>query len=181
VQEGWLDVTHTLTFAAALRVVLRRWRDPAAHRLVLFAARFVVNARPLDMPPERRLSLAPRDPGSDPLTQIAEAIAARRADDAVAFTADYVTRAEALDPLRVVLEDLALGDTLTRPLVVAHAIKTCVAACDEHAAMQGALRQRPVLAAVRLLASPIRERRVARAAHEAIRFVVDGKVPRTLT
>ena len=62
-----------------------------------------------------------------------------------------------------------------------HLIKTTVAAFDERAAMQGPRRDLPVLAVVRLFASPVRERRVRRACHEAIRFLVDGKVPRTLT
>jgi hypothetical protein len=181
VQEGWLDVTHTLTFAAALRVALRRWRHPGALRLILFAARFVLNTRPLDLPPERRLSIAPRALGPEPVAAIVGAIGARRAEEAVALTAGYLASGEPLDLLRVALEDLALGDGLTRPIVVGHAIKTCVAAFDEHAAIRGPLRSRPILAAVRLLASPVQERRVGRAAHEAIRFVVHGKVPRTLT
>jgi hypothetical protein len=179
VQEGWLDVTHTLTFAAALRVALRRWRHAGALRLFLFAARFVLNAKPLDLPPGERLSLEAREHAS--VSAIVAAIAEQRAQDAVALTAGYLRAAGPLEPLQSALEDVALGDGLTRPIVVGHAIKTCVAAFDEHAAIRGPLRSRPLLAAVRLLASPIRERRVGSAAHEAIRFVVHGKVPRTLT
>lgn len=42
-------------------------------------------------------------------------------------------------------------------------------------------RDMPVLAYVRYAATPAQERAVARMAHEAIGFVVHGKVPRTLT
>jgi len=58
-----------------------------------------------------------------------------------------------------------------------------VAAFGEHSTLQdsGHLKAAlPLQALVRLAASPIQERRVARLTHEAIRFVIDGKVPRTL-
>ncbi|MEO0814903.1 MAG: hypothetical protein AAFY60_18730, partial [Myxococcota bacterium] len=47
-QEGWLDVTHTLTFTEAVRYALRR--DPRAHSLALLfqAARFINSTGALD-------------------------------------------------------------------------------------------------------------------------------------
>ena len=135
VQDGWLDVTHTLTFAGALRVALRRWRHPDAHRLLLYAVRFANHAHPLDLPAEARLSLAPRDPGAGGVAAITAAIAEKRAQDAVSLTAGYLATGHPINPLRNALEDLAVGDGLTRPIVVAHAIKTSVAAFDEYAAM----------------------------------------------
>lgn len=176
-QHSWLDVTHTLTFAAALRQALRRWRDPDALRLVLFAVRFVNVARPLDGTSGQRDACPPPQDHQSIMTAIGEG----RADRAMALTEAYLQAERPVEPLRVALEDLCLADPLTRPIVVAHAIKTCVAAFDEHRDMVGPRRGLPVLAVVRLLASPIVERRVARAVHEAVRFVVHGKVPKTLT
>jgi nitrite reductase/ring-hydroxylating ferredoxin subunit len=177
VQEGWLDVTHALTFAAATRAAIARWRSPEAWRLVLFAARFVVNARVLD---GERPAWSPSTGDVEP-SQIAAAVAERHASEALSLTSRYLASHDDVTPLCHALEDLCLNDGRTRPIVVAHAIKTTLAAFDEHAAMTGPHATLPVLAAVRLLASPIQERRVARLSHEAVRFVIDGKVPKTLT
>lgn len=48
VQNSWLDVTHTLTFANALRHAVQRYRDPRIVRALLFGARFVNVMRVLD-------------------------------------------------------------------------------------------------------------------------------------
>lgn len=48
VQEGVLDVTHRLTFALAVASAVERFREPAALRLLFFAASFIDRARPLD-------------------------------------------------------------------------------------------------------------------------------------
>ena len=76
------------------------------------------------------------------------------------------------------VEDLPLTDGLTRPIVVAHLIKTTAAAFDEHAHTGDPT---PLLALARFAASPVRERWLRRRALEAIRLLEHGKVPRTLT
>ena len=69
-----------------------------------------------------------------------------------------------------------------RPIVVTHAIKTTWAAFEERAALADHVdRDVPVLAAVRLLASPVVERRIHELVKRSIDWVVDGKVPRKLT
>ncbi len=50
VEEGWLDVTHRLTVASAVREAVSRWADPEVTRIVLAAVHFVAIARPLDGP-----------------------------------------------------------------------------------------------------------------------------------
>ncbi len=172
-QEGWLDVTHTLTFANALRYAIERYDAPDVMRLVLFACRFAHNAGALDGPAP---SLAPDGDGT--VEAIAGAVAARDAGAAIANTAAYFAAERDPAALQRAVEDHSLADPLTRPIVVAHLIKTCTAAFDEARATR---RPEPVLALLRLAASPIRERPVGRVTHEAIRFVVHGKVPRTLT
>jgi nitrite reductase/ring-hydroxylating ferredoxin subunit len=181
VQEGWLDVTHLLTYANALRHAVRRYHEPPLARLILYGVRFVTTAAALELPAERRLSI---DPGPAPGSPAAgaraviDAIRGRDGARAASAAAAYLRAGLEPTPLRQAVEDAMLDDPLTRPIVVAHAIKTCAAAFEEQAAMA---RPEPVIALARFLASPVRERPVARLSHEAVRFVVEGRVPRTLT
>jgi hypothetical protein len=177
VQEGWLDVTHLLTYTHALRHAVQRYARPDVMRLVLFGCRFVSHAGALDAGPQRRLSIVP---GRDPveLETIEHAVRQRDAAGAVTGVATWLAQNRPVDALVAAFEQLALDDPLTRPIVVTHLIKTGVAAFEEHRVTG---RPEPLLAVFRLAASAVRERPVRRLAHEAIRFVVDGKVPRTLT
>jgi len=188
VQDSWLSVTHTQTFVHAVRAAIARWHDPEVLRSVWFAARFVNRARVLDMPAERRLDveqLAERERGLANVDGILDAIASKSGDAAVGRTMAYLEAGENVDPLRIALEDIGLADAVTRPIVVAHVIKNTFAAFDEMAAVSRACpgdRRRcwPVLGLVRLLASPLRERRVGRLTHEAIGFAAHGRTPKVL-
>ena len=87
-----------------------------------------------------------------------------------------------LEGLRIALEDLSLGDHGTRPIFIAHFLKTTVAAFDDWATLPNEPdRDLLLLAVVRFLASPIAERGVASATEDAIRFVRDGIPPQRLT
>lgn len=181
IQESWLGVTHTLTFANAVRHALERFRDPDVLKLVLYAARFVNNARGVDGPREGWLR---QEASAEPATvETITAAVTTSAQAAVSQTLRYLEDGGELDPLRVALEDIILDDAATRPIVVTHLIKTCAAAFEEHrtSKLSPDLRRKSLSAVLRLLASPVRERSIARLAHEAIRFVVHGKVPKTLT
>jgi hypothetical protein len=188
VQDSWLSVSHTQTFVHAVRAMLSRWRDPAALRAVLFAARFVNRARVLDMPKDCRLDvaqLAAREREAATVPAILEAITIKSGDEAVGRTLAYLNAGESLRELRVALEDLGLQDVVTRPIVVAHVIKNTFAAFDELLAIEPKFaddRRRffPLLGLVRLLASPLRERRVGRFTKEAIAFVARGRTPKVL-
>jgi hypothetical protein len=161
VQDTWLGATHVQTFASAVRVALHRTQDL---RLLYQAARMIQMTRPLDLPEAERHDRTP-EPG-DVLQAMASkdpGLALRRA-------------AHALPP-REDLEDLAVRDPAVRPIVVTHAIKQTVAAYDDYEACGD---PRSVLAVVRLLSSPISERRVLRFTQEAIAFVTESKVPKTL-
>lgn len=116
------------------------------------------------------------------LDDVLSAIAARQTDAAVAGAAALL-RDDAQDhALSRALEDLCLSDPLVRPIVVAHAIKTTWAALEERRALADHPdRDVPLLAAVRFLASPVVERRVAATVRTSIDWVVHGKVPRKLT
>ncbi|MCA9657938.1 MAG: hypothetical protein KC486_06305 [Myxococcales bacterium] len=81
-----------------------------------------------------------------------------------------------------ILTELALGDRAIRPIFAAHWIKTVVVADDEARALPADVDwRRPLLACVRFFAGPIQERSLQALVHDAARFVVDGKVPKTLT
>jgi nitrite reductase/ring-hydroxylating ferredoxin subunit len=195
VQDGWLEVTHALTFAAAVHEAVQRYRDPTALRLLFYAARFVNNARTLDVEP---LPARPT-PGSSPashaeggpearaakaasLAAVVAAIEARDPVTAVVRTAEYLAAHGPDDALRHEAEDLPLRDLYTRPIIVAHAIKVGRVAFEVSARLRGTpWAELPILAFVRFAAAPMRERPIAQLAYEAERLVVDGKVPRTLT
>lgn len=175
VQEGWLDVTHVLTYTNALRHTLDRFRGPEVVRLVLFGCRFVHNARALDAPADRRLRVGATG-GS--IAALVNAIAGGDEAAAIGAVVGILATGGPTASLRAVFEDRALDDPLTRPIVVAHLVKMCAAAFDEHARSG---RAEPLLALARFAASRVRERPIKRLCHEAIRFVVEGKVPRTMT
>ncbi len=177
IQESWLGATHLVTYVNALRYAVQRFEHPDIIKLIAYGARIVNNAASTDAPPERRV---PRIRASTPSTveDIISAIAAGQPADAVARVTRYLEDGGAVRTLHAGLEDVALDDAATRPIVVLHLLKTTRAACDEVAHHRDPL---PLIAVVRWLASPVRERPVGRIAHEAIRFVVHGKVPRTLT
>ena len=65
-----------------------------------------------------------------------------------------------------------------RPIVNAHLLKNTVVAFEDASRLESPT---PVLALVRLLASPVSERFEARRVHEALALVLHGKTPRTLT
>lgn len=182
VQEGWLDVTHTLTFANATRRAFERSDDPALVRLLFYAAHFVNRTRPLDLQVADRINPTTATTGSASVDDVVAAIAQQEVVQAVASAAAVLRDEGGSEALRARLEEVSMGDGLTRPIIVAHAIKTNIAAFDERAALaEDPLRDRPVLAAVRFLASPVQERSIGRLSFEAVRFVAEGRPPKRLT
>ncbi len=182
VQDDWLDVTHLLTFANALRHAVQRHPYPDILRSLYYGARFINNAKPLDLPPAERLETGTA--GAASLADLSTAVDNHHAQTAINTLNAHVTATDDLTALRAFCEDLALADNLTRPIVVAHLIKTCAAAFEETQSLQTANHPdatHPLRAFIRLAASPIRERNISRLTHEAIRFVEEGKVPRALT
>jgi hypothetical protein len=176
VQNSWLSVTHIQTFASAIRQAIQRVDDPCLIRMVFHSARFINNAKALDVEEQYRLDLGPTvHRGLEPLMA---AISEGEPQAAVGMAAAWIQSGDDLSTLQEALEDLVIHDPLTRPIVVAHAIKGTVVAFEEYAATGDPM---PVLALVRLLSSPIRERNTERVTREAIAFVTEGKVPRSLT
>jgi nitrite reductase/ring-hydroxylating ferredoxin subunit len=166
-QNGWLDVTHCLTFVDALRVAARP--DTAVGlRLLLQALEFAHRHRTLDRA-DASLPAAVRG-------ELAAAAAARDADRAEAIAAGLSTEA-VVDAVIAA----ALSDDHPEPIVVAHLIKTPLAAARIAASLPAAFADRPRRALARLAASRVEQRFTRRRVGDAMRFVFDGKVPRSLT
>jgi len=166
VQDSWLSVTHIQTFCNAVRHALPRMERPDRLRLLFQAARMIQHHGVLDA-----LERTPIDPTSGDLLR---AIATHDVAAAVGIAAGHL---EDNLPLRTTLAKLVIEDPFTRPIFIAHGIKQTVAAFDDYRATGEPIC---VLALVRFLASPKRERRVARLAGEAERFVKTGAVPKLL-
>lgn len=184
VNEGWLDVTHTLTTASALRHALKRYRSPDILRLVLLVGYYIYHQGALDSAELGRHWREPLPPAKDDFSADEVQAAVAVGDVASALTgAAAVVRAggEPLSQLRNFAYDLPLRDQLSRPIVVAHALKLAVVAFDEAKRLPPQWAAAPVQALMRLLAVGLRQRGVAQLCFEAKRLVVEGKVPRALT
>jgi nitrite reductase/ring-hydroxylating ferredoxin subunit len=167
VSEGWLDVTHTLTFVNAARHA-RRHGAPDVARLCLQAAHFVAITRALDGPPH---AVAPVTAS---IEEVVEAVRARR-PDAVGLAAGCLQDHD-LGALAAALEARVWRDHATRAVILAHQVKTLRAGTEEALATADT---RPFLAAVRFLAAPVRERNVERVVGDAIALVRHGRPPRS--
>jgi len=201
IQESWLDVTHALTLASALRDYATL--DSATRRRVLFyAAAFIHTRAGLDAPVDLRvltaeeerilfgvsaseLALLPLTP-PDVFEQVQQALGLRQADRLVRLAESlYISDRAALV---AALEDWCLMRPATRSIFAAHQWKTLVcgdlesqhlaASADPFIARAAAL---PLLAAARFIGAPLTERAPLQAAHEALRFVRESRVPRRRT
>ena len=184
-QDGWLFVTHTLTFANAVRAGLTRFDAPDALRLVAFAARFVNGMRALDA---AAVSDTGPPTGAATVAGALAAIRAGRSDEAIAQVTALVRDPGSAAELERALGAATLADGAVRPIVAAHVIKTTVAAFEEHRALATsshpglrALADRPLAGLAHFLSAPVTERSRARIAHEAVQFVGHGKIPKILS
>jgi hypothetical protein len=163
---GWLDITHGLTMARAVRWA---WElDPGPHtaRLALFATWLLFDTGRA----ERRHGARPAPVIEPRAGDVAEAVLYKDVDATLAALA-AADRAEAA----TALTEAALSDASGSFIVTAHLIKTARAAIEEAEAIGD---DRPILATGRFLAAPRRERFVERNVSESVEFVRTGKPPR---
>lgn len=178
-QEGWLDCSHLLTVARAAREAASRVHHPEVLLLLLQASRFINHAKVLDLPPAGRLT--PMAGGSGAPEAVLRAVRAHDAEQALGEASAALARGRQAE-LERALMDYALRDSAVRPIFAAHHIKTTAAAFLESAELEGEPGwEKPALAAVRLLAGPLRESAVERQVVDARGFVEEGRVPRRLT
>ena len=182
VAETWLWATHRLTFASAVRNAVVRF-GPSADtlRLLVQAVAFIHSGRPMDAPKERRSAVTGVVSGAHTVAGVVVAVVARDPSAAVAAAAGYLRAGGDATALGAALADQTLLDPVVRPIFQCHLTKTLVAAFEEHAVLGGAAGETCVLAAIRFVASPQRERRLSEQVRRSIRFVVDGVTPRKLT
>ncbi len=198
VQEGWLDVTHALTMASALRHYGAL--DAATRRRILyFASAFVHERVGLDAPVDLRVLSRDEEhtlfavsasepafvplPEADALEQAQAALERRDADKLVQLAEGlYIADRAGLVAL---LEDWCLMRPAVRTIFGAHQWKTLICgdlgarhlagSADPFVARAAHL---PLIAAARFIGAPLTERSPLQAAHEALRFVRDFRVPR---
>jgi nitrite reductase/ring-hydroxylating ferredoxin subunit len=142
--HGWLDATHLVTYADAVRETLRRRPSPEARRGLFFAARFVQHTGALDGERTGCSDGPSEPPGEADLWRIAFAGGATP----IFFAHRVKTTAAALRLHRAMDADRQLAGRRDRAT--------------------------PLLASLRYLEAPIDERRNRRRAVAARRFVVDG-------
>jgi nitrite reductase/ring-hydroxylating ferredoxin subunit len=177
IQHGWLDVTHLLTFAHAARGAQARWDSPRALLLLTQAAQFIRMHKPLDLPPERRPRLVAQGGG---VAAALDAMRRRQPEEALGYVLGIGGDELGLDALERGMVELCLQDHAARPIFAYHQLKLTLAAWEERRALEGdAAAMRPVLAAVRYLAAPLSERRLAGRVQDTLALLA-GKVPKTL-
>jgi len=183
VAENWLWASHRLTFASAVRDAIERFSCADSWRFLFHALAFVHSGGAMDMDPDRRVSTAP---AAGDVNGVLDAIHRKDAAAAVALAAGVLAEgggdSDSFAALQSALEHASLDSELVLPIFSAHMVKTVLAAVRETGRMdQHPDRDIPLLAAVRFLASPVQERRLPQHVHTALRFVVEGTVPRKLT
>lgn len=172
VQDTWLYASHTLTYCNALRKVALRRTTADVVRQLFFATRFVNRARLLT---RESVDL---EPGVAELAAIDSAVRGKRDTEAVSNVLAYLRGDGDVQALALTLYDAALHAPATLAIVTTHAVKNAVAGVEEFIASGDEVH---LLGAVRLLSSNLVERSVRRTALESIRFVAEGKIPKTLT
>jgi hypothetical protein len=166
---GWLDVTHTLTYTNALRWAWRADPSPEVLRGVLHAAWFTQWTAKFDAKGDP--APVPARSGSD-AAAVLSAIRRRDPEQAVALVKGYDGPSA---PLEKALTQAAAEDNATAPIMVAHAVKTTMAAVSESrvadAAGGAGGGRAPLAATARFLAAPKRERFVYQSTLDAIDFI----------
>ena len=159
---GWLDITHSLTYANAARWA---WHtDPGEHtaRLALYTVFHVVDGG-------RYANGRERSPVGEPTASLHDALAA---GDPQAGVAAALTEPDA--DVADALVRASLDDRSGALIVVAHHVKTARAAIRESEATGSRL---PMAAAARFLAAPARQRFVSQGVLRARHFLTTGAPP----
>ncbi len=204
IAEGWLHVTHALTHADAVAETLRLRPSADTLRGLFHSARFIQHMHPCDMgssdlPQEARAAALAGNIGkglhgataADLAAKLTAALERRSADCATTITAAGLASIDSADdvsrsPIANALRQHVLGDAATMPIFVTHHIKMVMAGLRLSTALKAAIDKGllpngrhshtlPTAAAARFIASPLRERRIARRAQIAREFVVNGQ------
>ena len=163
-QDGWLFVTHPLTYAHAIRESMQRSSNPAILKNLIWCMAFIRRSHRLDLPEAVRPQ--PHDP-----TTPGDLIAALAGHDPQIVDIAHACTGDITGPLR----SWILAGQATRPIYIAHQIKTARVALQEDRA------DTPLLAAARFLSMPATERGIRAQVHDATQLVIHGNLPRRLS
>ncbi len=171
---GWLDITHALTTAQAVRWAWRADPGPDTARAALFAVWLLFDAGRSE---RRQGVVSPVELGTaehlggvtDGGIDLADALVHSDTDRAVALamTGDRSSVGDALG-------EASLADRAGSFIVAAHLVKTVEAARREAETTDSSL---PLAAAARFLAAPRVERFIASNVAESVGFVTTGRPP----
>ncbi len=167
---GWLDITHALTTAQAVRWAWQADPGPHTARAALFAVWLLFDSGRS----ERRNGIAATGLEPDRLAPPATDDLATAVTFGDASSAVALATAGQPDQVGDILAQASLGDGAGSFIVAAHLIKTTEAARRETARTGSSL---PLAAAARFLASPRVERFVAANVAESVDFVTTGRPP----
>jgi hypothetical protein len=157
---GWLDVTHNLTYANALRWAWKVDPTPEVLRGLYHAVWFVNFTRQFDRKsPETTAAWTTTDP-EDVLTAVRQKDPERAMASVLGFEGPE-------EDLHGALAQGGSEDNSVAPIMIAHSVKTTRAAIVESKRLG---TRAPLASAARFLASPKRERFVYNATLEAIDF-----------
>ena len=159
---GWLDITHSLTYANAARWAFGNDPGPHTARLVMYTVFHVVDGGRY----VTNLTLPTLGPATMTLVD-----ALRVNDSAAAVAAALFEPAEQVGAALVAA---SLDDRSGALIVVAHHVKTVRAAINEARFTGSSL---PLAAAARFLTSPARQRFVGNAVRRATHFLTTGTPP----
>jgi nitrite reductase/ring-hydroxylating ferredoxin subunit len=164
---GWLDITHALTYANAVRWAWRLAPSPDTARLALYAVFMAHDAGRASW----RGRAATETPVWEPRTgNLRAAVSDRRVDDAVAFAfgLDIEAAADAL-------ERASFDDRAGSFIVAAHLVKMACASRVEAIETASSL---PLAATARFMAAPRLERFVTVEVDQALALLRTGSPPK---
>lgn len=174
---GWLDITHSLTYANAARWAWHTEPSACAARLAFYTVFHVVDGgrNGVSDAPAPATATAPAHAPASPtliaalMQQLSEALACGLPDEAVA-----AAMVEPIDQVGATLVAASLDDRSGALIVVAHHVKVARAAICESAATGSRL---PLAAAARFIAAPARQRFVANGVARARLLLTTGTPP----
>ena len=178
---GWLDVTHNLTYANAVRKACRAMLNPDTLRSVYFATWFVNRTKKLDAAKENQVPLGNPDDPSISMESLDRAIQDHDLEKVVSVTR-HLSRGKA-GPKEVGnhLVRTSLKDRASVQIFVDHLIKTSMAAAEETLGLgRHPDAWLPLAATARFVAADRRERGIDRQVTLAMDFVYRGKPSETV-
>ncbi|MFT7618362.1 MAG: nitrite reductase/ring-hydroxylating ferredoxin subunit [Planctomycetota bacterium] len=179
VAETWVWVTHRFTHACAVHQIAQRHPSPDSIRYLFHAVAFINSGKRMDTPAADRVEIK-LVPGT--IDDFVSSLHARNEQMAIGLALSLLQTDDGFQALRIVLEDLSIQDVVIRPIVVAHLIKTTIAAVETYETHADfAAQDVGMLAIVRFLCLGIKERRVHDMVTASIGWIVDGKIPKKLT